>query len=482
MNTKRKKGTLALLIFCLALLFNPGVNLLDPLPDFIAWFILERLLRKPADMSPYFEETRVACFRLGFLNLSKILALMLVALVRSIDTSDTDIMALASLSYAVVELCLLFSFVRNGFDALFYLGERSDATSLILPFKIGRKRTMSPEALKSFCYFFTVCKCAFYALPDLFLLTRLDEHGNRLPISRFYVYALLSSIVLGLIIGIIWIKRTKAYAKAVFNEGRFNEALISLSVSDLSASYVTKSKIRTIKSALNWLTLAAFFTLELVFDDFGGINLLPHFIYGAIITYSAYKITKLSRRSLPLIISGAVYTAVSLVTYVLKFNFLEKYEYFDIVIDPKAVEAYMPISIFAVLEFVTLAVFLVLFALSFNKFILLNTGLSPESERYGITEKLYHGSLKKGSYGLFLVGLVAGLAKMINVFLNREVQLIYSDITDVSMPTFTGSLIPWFNLVITATAILYIGYSLYYLSTVKEEVELKLVSQTEETR
>ena len=84
-----------LLIFSLVLLFNPSINVVDILPDFIAWFILERLLRKPADMSPYFEETRVACFRLGFLNLSKILALMLVALVRSIDTSDTDIMALA---------------------------------------------------------------------------------------------------------------------------------------------------------------------------------------------------------------------------------------------------------------------------------------------------------------------------------------------------------------------------------------------------
>ena len=91
MKTQKAKKTYSLLIFAAILLFNPNVNVIDPLPDFIAYFIIARLLIFAENDAPYFAEARSAFLRLGYLNLAKLPALLLIVSIRRVNTLDNDV-------------------------------------------------------------------------------------------------------------------------------------------------------------------------------------------------------------------------------------------------------------------------------------------------------------------------------------------------------------------------------------------------------
>jgi len=479
MKNLSKKRFYSLLIFSLVMLFNPNINVIDLLPDFVAWFILAKLFEVAADSAPYFEEARLGFIKLGWISLAKIPALLLIFFVRGQNTIDNDIFALVSFSFAVAEAVFTIKAASNLFKGLSHLGERTSAASLIAPFPppICKKRLITVQNLKEYTYFFFICKCVLYFLPDMFLLTRISkETGQLLPISKHYPSVLILSHLIGIVIGAIWIGRTVQYVKAIRNEGLFDEALASMANEDVLTKMETKAKIRSISSALTVISVAAFFTVDLVFDNLNGINLLPNFIYGAFLLIGVIILQKHCKAKRITLAFGSAFTILSLTAYIFSSIFLTKYSYADIESLDAARDAYLMVLIFGVLEFISLVLFLIFTTGTFRSFILKNTGISPDSSRYMKMEKEYHSALIKKSYFMTALGIIAGLTKCINVFLNRSVKLIHTDESDIMMPIITSSPIPWFNLVITVTSIIYIGYTLYFISTIKEEIKMKYLN------
>ena len=139
---KDSKGFNRLLVFSFVMLFNANINILDILPDFIAWFILAKLFERAADSAAYFEEARSAFLKLGWVSLMKIPALVIVLLIKGKNTLDNDVFALASFTFGVVEAILSVIAVRYIFEALFHLGERTDfkATLSAIPGPIFKKK------------------------------------------------------------------------------------------------------------------------------------------------------------------------------------------------------------------------------------------------------------------------------------------------------------------------------------------------------
>lgn len=479
MEDKRRKRFYTLLIFSIVLLFNPNVNVIDILPDFIAWFILAKLFERAADSAPYFEEARLGFIKLGWISLAKIPALLLIFFVKGQNTLDNDIFALVSFSFAVAEAIFAIKAASNTFKGLFHLGERTSASALIATFAppICKKRHITPQNLKEYTYFFFICKCILYFLPDMFLLTRISkETGQLLTISKHYPTVLLLSQLIGLVIGSIWIARVIKYVKAVRDEGLFEDALASMATEDSLIKMETKTKIRLISSSLTLICVAVFFTVDLVFDNLNGINLLPNFIYGILMLMAMAMLIKHCNAKKAVLAFGILFSVFSLTTYILLARFLSEYTYADIATNNLARTSYLFVLVFGTVEFLLLVAFLIFAAKAFSSFILTNTGLSPDSDRYMRMEKEYHSALIKKNYTMTVLGILAALAKCINIFLNSSVKKIYTDESDIMMPIISSSPIPWFNLVITITSIMYIGYTLYFLSTIKEEVKMKYLN------
>ena len=472
MDIKSRKGFYGLLIFSLVLLFNPNVNIFDILPDFIAWFILAGLFEKAADSAVYFEEARVSFLKLAWINIAKIPAFLFILMVRGENVQDNDIYALMSLTFAIVEAIFIIQAIKNIFTALTHLGERTHAVALIKPFplkKCGCKR-MSVDTLKGITYFFAIIKSALFALPDMFLLTQVNDNGQILTASKHYPIALILAQIIGLVIGIFWLTKILKYAKAVHKEGLFNEAIELMAAEDTELKFETKKKIRVLSLSLTLIAVASIFMLDIPIDSFKDINILPSFMLGILAIISLFVAHKYISRNIVVYISGAVFIAASTLAYIFLAKFHAGFEYLDLIRNPEARHTYLWVQIFGVAEFIAVAAFLIISIKTAREFILKNTGVDPQSDRYLKMEKDYHKSILIRAYVFVGLGILAALAKCVNIFLNSDVQYVFTNASDVMI---AASPIPWFNLVVTVTAVFFIAYSFYFTSYLKEEVRMK---------
>ena len=69
---------------------------------------------------------------------------------------------------------------------------------------------------------------------------------------------------------------------------------------------------------------------------------------------------------------------------------------------------------------------------------------------------------------MFSIGILVGALKLLNTVFNGKAEYIFS-----STGVIPESLVPWFNLVVFSVAVFYVGYTLYFTSTLKEEVRMK---------
>ena len=478
MKKHNPRRFLCLLIFSLVLIFNPNVSIVDVLPDFIGYFILASLFLKAADSAPFFEEARVAFTRLGWLNLAKFPALLLIVYIRRGNTLDNDVFALVSFVFAVCEFILIISAVKNIFSAISYLGQRTDAQSLITPFgKDTEGNAGYLDRLRIFTVIFFGVKCTLYTIPDMFLLTRTADTAAGLQLvsgSKYYPIAIIVAFIVTATVGTIWLCRIIKYVKAVHREGKFDSALNSLRRTDASEKFEAKVKVRSISNALSFLIISSVLSFDLTFDNFKEINILPHFIYGIALLFAIYSITKhtesakKSKVVLATYIVGAIFTLAAVAAFITSVGFLTEYGYLELVSNPNARHAYIPVIITATVEHFALCAFLILSAFVLRKFIYEHTGMSPDSDRYRRTEKEYHSALIKRCFFMFITGVFVGQLKLINTVFNGKAEYIFS-----TEGVISASAVPWFNLLVSAASIFFIGYTLYYTSTLKEEVRMK---------
>ena len=468
----RNKVSYVLIIISLLFLFNPNISVIDIFPDFIAYFILSRLLIHAADRAPYFEEARVAFRRLGWLNLLKFVGLLAIISVKRQNFSDNDVIALVTITFAAVEAVLSVIAIKNLFYGLFHVGERTDASSTIRRFKVIGSLYMSPEMLCGFTYFFAVAKCFLYFLPTMFLLTRINEAGTgTVKVSRAFPITLLLSILIGIALGVLFVIFVARYAHAVYKEGKLFPAIRQLSI-ESGEDLIQKENLRRINFALNTFVVATFFSLELSLVESYDVNLLPKFIFASIMILAIVKLSKFAKGAVPAISCGILYSLASLIAYFFETRFLINYGYEKLLRDAAARSAYTFVNISAAIEFVFLVVFLIFVFKLFSSFTRLNTGII-DTQFKTKSEDAYYGRLKLKNVLFLAAGILAGLIKCISVFLHGAVKVVYTDPSDITQPTVIAPAIEWIGLVVFISTAIYIGSAIYYVSTLKDEIKLR---------
>ena len=471
-DSKVKNRIYRNVIFALIFLFNPNISIIDILPDFVAFFLLARAFLLASDCAPYFEEARVAFNRLGWLNFAKFFGLALILLVKKGDSSDNDIIPLVTLVFAICEAILTFVAIKNLFAALFYLGNRTDAEATIRPFKF-MKRMIRPESVRDISYFFFALKCIVYFAPTPFLLTNADAMNvGRASIVRWFLAILVFSQLVCVIAGIFWLCIVHKYAREIKREGKFNAALEALLDNNKGFSLKKKQMLRSLISSLTFFEIAAFFTLELALIENYDVNIIPHFMYASLLLYGAYKLTPYSDGKKPLILSGIAYLVSTVVFYIVQSRFLTKFGYARLVTNGDARSAYPFVTAFAAVEFVFLILFLYCVYKMLGSFIKKHTGINENSSATESNES-YFGSLMKKNLYFFAFGVAAGLIKLIAVIVRGYVKLVYSDNGDELRNAVISPAVEWIGLAVTAMAFVYIGVTLYFISTLKDEVKMK---------
>ncbi len=480
-----RKGRFGL-ILAFILLINPSINVFDLLPDFIAYIIIANRLDYAKDKSPFFFEARDALRKLALVSLIKLPAFFLMITFRSHNVGDNDIRALFAVSFAVIEAVLLYSLVKNLFSAFFYLGQRSENSGLIRPFRVGKsKRTLRPEMLSVLTYVFVFYKCLISFLPETFLLTRIvteSEAKRTFNLAPLYPYTVLFGAVTLIAFGIIITRYFLAYIRAFGGRGGFISALDSMVSEEKRIEIDTSRRVDAMKYALTLLAAASVLTLELRFDNLNGINLLPPFVFGFVVLFAAIRLSRYTGRRVPSAVFGTLFILFAILRYLLEFYFYERFGLQLLPIDSLSRIVYLVLLGAFLLE----TVFFICLALSVMKLLLLfvkkHTLIEETDERYSRQDRIYHTLLRRKVYIYSGLSVLVWLSKLFeslfkffskNIFVSWETSGGDLSVSRPSTGMVTESIIPWFGLVVLLLSIIFIVYSFTFMSTLKEDAEMK---------
>ena len=325
---KRRQGILPITL-ALIFLLNPNVHVIDVLPDFVAYIIFAHMLRYAKDRAPYFEEARAGFIKLAIISFFKIPAYFVITFARAGNVHDYDIRTLFAFAFGIAELCFSLSVIASLYSALVYLGERSKSGTLIKPYPIGKRgRVGTIDGLRYLTTAFIIVKCAGYALPELLVLTNTVSVGEiAFNWAKYYPYSIVILLPLIFIFGVFWANRCRAFARAVTEADDFKASLDSLFDEEGLKELNHRLWLTSLKTALTVMLVATFFTVEIAFDNFKGVNLLPPFIFGIIMTVGAYRVSRFSRGGRAVLTMGGIYSISALLHYIFKTSFLINYGY-----------------------------------------------------------------------------------------------------------------------------------------------------------
>ncbi|MBE6536503.1 MAG: hypothetical protein E7673_00980 [Ruminococcaceae bacterium] len=470
-NTKKMKNVkFGWLIFAFVMIFNPNIQLIDVLPDFIGFFILAKFISRAADAAPYFEEARSNFIKLAYISLAKIPALIIITLVRSKNLHDNDIIALFALVFATVELLYLIPAIKNFFDALLYLGERGNVPSLIKSDSL-----ISTDALRSFTYAFVVFKAILCTVPEFLKLTRSVDIGSLSSVSssRYYPWAILMSLLIGFAIGGIWLVRVIRFSVKVRREGRFYSTLAEIATVNSYEEYEKKVYARFVNLTFLFFILSAIFSVDLTFSDYNDINLLPSFISGIFFSLGLIRLiecVKNKKLMITAISASVLYNTSAIIKWGYEIAYLDKFSYADLFrhYSKTANAEYLKIQIASVFEFVFYIALTVVFYLAMKSYTQKKLGKWHEDTNPEV-KKRYYKEINVKTVVLTVITLFVGLVSFVNVFVQGNVKILFTNATDVTMPALFVPTLPWFGLVITVASIIYSFYSVYYFNFIKDE-------------
>ena len=455
-----------LLCFSLVLLFNPNYNIIDILPDFIAYFILASLIGAKGEFIPYLAEAKEGFKRLGILSLLKIpCTLIMFANIGS----GRDIIPLFTLVFSSVEIILLIGAVDNLFAGLYYVGERSDADGLITPFRF-LTLNIKPEEVKAASYIALIGKAILAFLPEICLLT-VESAKTQALLSGLYLPLLFGAQIIALAVGIIWLLLTLKYVKRVRKSSDGENLLRNLAGEEFTLELEKRTRLKNILQALSLLGFSCIFLLDLRFAESGEVNILPHFVFALVMLGVGLKLFEKRIHKLALALSAVLYSLTSVAFELCQIDFLDSFSYKELSADffnPDAAKAYGTVELLAAFEAVSFLIMTAALILGFITFIRKNVALDPSDPLYSKADRDRQRLLIiKNSLGFGFCAIIAAL-KALNVYFKAEVMLIFG-----RNDLIFSNTAPWLD---TAIFILVLLLTLFFHGTcedIKEDVKFK---------
>ncbi|MBR2342809.1 MAG: hypothetical protein IKA64_00985 [Clostridia bacterium] len=457
------KITLALIFICI-----PNINIIDFLPDFVAYFLLWSIIGELDRMLPYFAELKTALKRLGLVTLIKLPATLVMF--ANLHTGR-DIIPLFTLIFSVIELILIIQAVNLAYSALSYLGERSGASSLIMPFKVLFGR-MSTDTLRSVTCVYAVLRAALAFIPEICLLTYSNDN---LALYMRVLYPILATacISLSFLFGIVWASIASCYKRAVKRDGAVRGAAGSLISEERHAELHREREAARRARTLRLLAVASIFSIDIFFRDIKNTNILPHFIWYILLMCVLFRVGRGWKMRLLGASAFALASLANIGADIHTADFFSEYELADLLNSAAAADAYSLIEAFTALECVLFLVGLVALAVSFIPFALRAVSVHSDCDTERLLSEPFVKRTKRTSVLLFSLMGIISILKCLGVILTRSVRLIYTDPGDVTQPVIAASPTPWLPAVIFALSVILIIFSFNFTSDLKEDINSK---------
>lgn len=410
MKNKNKCLGLSSIVWAFVFLFNPNLNIVDILPDFIGYAIICAALSKIADMNEDIATASKGFVRALFADIVKFVCIFFVFATSNPEEKNT-LLLLVAFVFEVVELLLLIPAFKALFSGLIQLGYKFENKAVL-----GRKNTISrknyTEKIAALTYTFLIVKALACVLPEFAVLS--THSYDELSASTFlYDYiGLLRSFALfvGLIVGIVWLCGMVKFFRRVSKDSVFTEALV-----DCYNKTVLPRESIFVKKAVKLISLlfcvAAVLCIDFRIDNFNVIiDTIPAIILIICALLTKRYIGARSKTLVPFI----VYAVVSFVAIVFEYSFFNEYFYGAIYKNDAAFVAYRFMLILSVADAV--AFLIAVFGMANMLFAIIkdHTGFAVPQASVNVADKIkkVHAELNKKVYLLYFTAILAAVSDL----------------------------------------------------------------------
>jgi hypothetical protein len=233
---------------------------------------------------------------------------------------------------------------------------------------------------------------------------------------------------------------------------------------------VARATTSMLGRSMTFFIVGAIFTAELVFENFNRIDIMPRMLYPIFFILALYGLKDFVPFAKDAARIGVVAASLSLCVNIVQTLFLSKHTYEDLLTDAVARRSYLYLEIVSVFELVATIAFLITVLFVTKRFVLECTGVSPSSERYNPrADGEFHKMLISRGIVFTAIGIVLAILKCVKIFLNANVTVLENG----QGAEIVTSAIPFFSLILTAMALIYIAYTMYYCGMLKTEMRIK---------
>ena len=417
----QKKGLITVaFIWAFVFLFNPNLNIVDILPDFIGYAILYVALSKLSLLNETIELAQKGFFRALCLDVAKLVCVVFVFGMQNPEEQNT-LLLLSSFVFAVGELLILIPAFGNLFSGLINLGYKYDNTS-VLGYRNERSKKNRTEKIRSFTVFFLIVKVAMATLPEFSVLSthNYDDMSSTIEIYTFVGLLRSFAVICALIVGVVWLFRVAAYFRAVKKDTAFSSAIADdykLNVLPRESLFVRKS----VKLMFLFFCMAALLCVDL---RIGSFNVIVDVLAAVTLIVSFFATKRYLGNAYKSIIPFVVYGVISLIAVIFEFRFFGEYYYAEIWRDNEAYSSYVIMLVWSLLD--AIAFLFAVWGMSnmLRKVIKEHTGFYVPSASVNVEDKIkrVHGELNKKVCLLYVTGVLAAAADLFYDFGAHEVK------------------------------------------------------------
>lgn len=414
------------LIAAFVFLFNPCINVVDILPDFLGYLFLMKGLSKWADLCPNVSDAMESIGRLRWFMLLKMLSMLLVPFV------DDTFVLIFVFAFGVIELMYAIPAAAKVFDGLEYFGTRFDCESI---FKgTGAKRKgITLKGIRILTPTFFIVKTAFCLFPELCSLDSGDIISGVQRNPAYYKPFLIElNVAVGAIIGIIWLVRISSYVKRIFKDNAFLERVLAdyeLEVGN-NIGLAIRRRFRTCASLL----IAGFAFLPNMWLD--GVSIIPTFVGAAFIIAAMAMLWRITKCSPLTVILPSVFAAVSALSFTLSFYFGAFFNIGDVYYNEETFVLFNTTRLLSTVEYALLVAVVYFICRELKRVVHTHLGAAPSTLDKRIIE------LRDESQRYMDTRITAGFISFVVVALINHLYLFYrADImADIWLVAFIATL------------------------------------------
>lgn len=396
-------------------LFTPNISLFDILPDFIGYALILSAIREASFVFPHFDTAYAGFRKMLLIGILKMPAALLMLSIAGKNLDERSIVTVFSFSFAVLEILFLLPAFRAFWEGFIHIGEREGVSACLTD---GNGKSI--DSLTLFTLVFLVVKHAMSTLPEMALLSLFEKIGSLDPgafnIAVLYPFFAIVGAIAVLVLGILWLSRTKRF----FDCLRKDEGFLTLLSEKAAAESVAIAARAERKRALTFLYLLFGAFLLLVDPIFDDRDVLPNF-FAALLFFLSFCYAKEGKTVLAGKIVSALYGVLAFGTFLFRELFFADFKVTDVAFKDAALLRYLPVEILTVAESLAFIALLCLLLPLLRAFATENTGKSLREADLVLRNDIHASFFKKIKH-LGFFGIVYAVLRAAEVFLLTTVD------------------------------------------------------------